>query len=217
MATTGWMMKGRGYGFCNCDFGCGCNFGGFPNSKDGSCRSLVGVAIDSGKCGDVDLSGVKCAAILDWPKAIHQGNGRCVFEVDPATTDEQIESLGQIFTGKLGGMPWELLGPTFEVRGLAKAKISIEGKGVKSVFKAEGVGEGHRRHLQEPGHRRRASRQCRPSRRLLWPGDLPSQVVRCRNHGLAGGALIVRAAIEIGLFPQATCMPYLGTTTDHQK
>jgi hypothetical protein len=49
MATTAistrWALKGRGYEFCNCDFGCGCNFGGFPNSKDGSCRALVGIAI----------------------------------------------------------------------------------------------------------------------------------------------------------------------------
>lgn len=57
-------LKGQGYEFCNCDFGCGCNFGGFPNSKDGSCRGLVGIVIDSGTCGDVDLSGLKCAAIV---------------------------------------------------------------------------------------------------------------------------------------------------------
>jgi hypothetical protein len=145
MATstaTRWSLRGRGYEFCNCDFGCGCNFGGFPSSKDGSCRALVGVDIDSGVCGDVDLSGVKCAAVVDWPKAIHEGNGKCVFVVDPATRDDQIEALGQIFTGKLGGMPWELLGPTFQVAGLVKARISIEGEGRKSVFKVEGVGEG---------------------------------------------------------------------------
>ncbi len=98
--------------------------------------------IDRGSCGDVDLSGVKCAAIFDWPKAIHEGHGKCAFVVDPSTTDKQAEALGQIFTGKLGGMPWELLGPTFEVVGLVKAKISIEGSGPKSVFKVEGVGEG---------------------------------------------------------------------------
>jgi len=141
-ATTQWKMRGRGYEFCNCDFGCGCNFGGFPNSKDGSCRALVGVQITQGKAGDVDLSGVKCAAVVDWPKAIHEGNGKCVFVVDPATTDKQIEMLAQIFTGKLGGMPWELLGPTFEVVGLEKAKITIEGQGRRSTFKAEGIGEG---------------------------------------------------------------------------
>ena len=48
----------------------------------------------------------------------------------------------QIFTGKLGGMPWEVLGPTAEVVGLVKAKITIEGSGRKSTFRAEGVGEG---------------------------------------------------------------------------
>ena len=140
--ATRWALKGRGYEFCNCDFGCGCNFGGFPNSKDGSCRAFVGLEIKTGSCSKIDLSGLKCAAVLDWPKAIHQGNGRCVFVVEPTTSEKQIEALGQIFTGKLGGMPWELLGPTFEVIGLVKTKISIQGSGTKSVFKAEGIGEG---------------------------------------------------------------------------
>jgi hypothetical protein len=91
----------------------------------------------------VDLSGLKCAAILDWPKAIHEGHGRCVFIVEPTAAEKQIEALGQIFTGKLGGMPWELLGPTFAVTGLVKTKITIDGSGPKSVFRAEGIGEGH--------------------------------------------------------------------------
>ena len=38
-------MEGTGYEYCNCDFGCGCNFGGFPNSDDGSFRALVGVKV----------------------------------------------------------------------------------------------------------------------------------------------------------------------------
>jgi hypothetical protein len=141
--ATRWTLKGRGYEFCNCDFGCGCNFGGFPSSKDGSCRAFVGMDIDSGSCGPVDLSGIKCAAIVDWPKAIHEGNGQCVFIVEPSTTEKQIEALGQICSGKLGGMPWEILGQTFEVKSLVKTKIAIEGSGRKSVFRAEGVGEGH--------------------------------------------------------------------------
>jgi hypothetical protein len=140
--TTQWKLIGTGYEFCNCDFGCGCNFGGFPNSKDGSCRALVGMDIKEGSCGDVDLSGVKCAAVVAWPKAIHEGNGKCVFVVEPSTTDAQIEQMAQIFSGNLGGLPWELLGPTFEVVGLEKAKITIEGSGPKSTFTVEGIGEG---------------------------------------------------------------------------
>ena len=83
--TTRWALKGRGYEYCNCNFGCGCNFGGFPSSKDGSCHALVGMEITEGQCGDVDLGNLKCAAILSWPKAIHEGNGKCVFIVEPAT------------------------------------------------------------------------------------------------------------------------------------
>ena len=140
--ATKWTLKGQGYEFCNCNFGCGCNFGGFPSSKDGSCRAFMGLSISSGACGDVDLAGVKCAAIVHWPKAIHEGNGKCVFVVDSSVSDQQVEALGQIFTGKLGGMPWEILGTTFQVTGLVKAPVSIEGSGPKSTFKAEGVGQG---------------------------------------------------------------------------
>jgi len=154
MATTvtgtHWALKGQGYEFCNCDFGCGCNFGGFPNSKDGSCRALVGMVIESGMCGNVELSGLKCAAIVAWPKAIHEGHGDCVFVVEPTIKEKQIEALAQIFTGKLGGMPWELLGPTFEVKGLVRAKITIEGSGQKSTFRAEGIGEGRGEAFKNP-------------------------------------------------------------------
>jgi hypothetical protein len=140
--ATGWYLKGQGYEFCNCDFGCGCNFGGFPNSPDGSCRAFVGLNVAKGACGAVDLSGLKLASILAWPRAIHEGNGKAVFVVEPSTSNEQIEVLAKIFTGQLGGNPWAILGPTFEVAGLVKAKITIEGHGRKSTFRAEGVGEG---------------------------------------------------------------------------
>ncbi len=148
--TTQWALRGTGYEFCNCDFGCGCNFGGFPNSKDGSCRALVGMDITAGSCGGVDLAGVKSAAIIDWPKAIHDGNGKCVFVVEPSTSDEQIEALAEICSGKLGGLPWELLGPTFEVIGLEKAPISIEGHGVDSVFKVEGIADARGEAFKNP-------------------------------------------------------------------
>jgi hypothetical protein len=99
---------------------------------DGSCRSLVGIKIDAGSCGDIDLSGVTCAAIVSWPTSIHEGNGKAAFVIDPSTTDEQAGALGQIFTGQLGGMPWDLLGPTFEVVGMEKAAITIEGSSPKT-------------------------------------------------------------------------------------
>ena len=141
-SSTRWSLRGQGYEFCNCDFGCGCNFGGYPNSSDGSCRAFVGMTVADGRCGDVDLTGVKCAGVFNWPKAIHEGNGTCVFVVDESTSDAQVEALGKIFTGQLGGLPWEILGTTFSVAGVERTKITIEGEGQKSVLRAEGIGEG---------------------------------------------------------------------------
>jgi hypothetical protein len=139
---TTWHLRGKGYEFCNCAPGCTCNFSGMPSSSDGSCKAMVGNVIVDGRCGDVDLSGVTAIAIIDWPKAIHDGNGKAVFVVEPGTTDEQINCLAQIYTGQLGGNPWSILGTTFEVAGLVKAPITIDGTGLSITMTAEGVGKG---------------------------------------------------------------------------
>jgi hypothetical protein len=88
----------------------------------------------------VDLSGVKAIAVIDWPKAIHEGNGKAAFIVAPETTDEQIDCLSQIYTGQLGGDPWGILGTTYEVVGLVKAPIDFSATGVTATMTAEGVG-----------------------------------------------------------------------------
>lgn len=147
---TTWRLKGAGYEFCNCQPGCTCNFSGFPTSADGSCKAAVGTRIDEGNCGDVDLSGLTLMAILDWPKAIHDGNGRAVFVVPPEVSDEQLGCLAQIFTGQLGGMPWEILGTTYEVAGVVRAAVEVEGEGIEARMRAEGVGEATGTTLRNP-------------------------------------------------------------------
>lgn len=149
-ARTTWSLSGVGYEYCNCNPGCTCNFSGFPSSSDGSCKAFVADVIREGRCGDVDLAGVTAVAILDWPAAIHDGNGRAVFVVTPDTTDEQIEALSQIYTGALGGMPWEILGTTYEVAGLVKAPITITEAGIDSTVEIEGVGRAAGRALRNP-------------------------------------------------------------------
>jgi hypothetical protein len=163
---TRWYSKGRGYGFCNCAPGCGCNFHGFPTSADGSCRAMVGNHILEGSCGDVDLSGVKAIAVIDWPKAIHDGNGKVVFIVAPETTDEQIQCLSQINTGQLGGDPWG--DPGHDVRGCwaGEGTDQFRGHGRDGDDDGRGSRACHGRHLQEPSDRRAASGADRFARRL---------------------------------------------------
>lgn len=148
--TTKWRLRGKGYEFCNCAPGCTCNFSGFPSSSDGSCKAYVGNFIEEGSCGDVDLSGVKAIGIFDWPKAIHDGGGRVVFVVEPETSDAQIDCLAKIYTGQLGGNPWAILGTTYEVAGLVKARITLEGSGLALTLRAEGFGEGVGNHFKNP-------------------------------------------------------------------
>jgi hypothetical protein len=148
--TVKWRMKGLGYEFCNCNPGCTCNFMGFPSSSDGSCQAFVATQIVEGNCGDVDLSGVTTLAIINWPKAIHDGGGKAVFVVPPETTEEQVGALAQICTGQYGGMPWEILGTTYEVAGLVKTPIHIEHDGLSAKVSADGVGEAVGDYLKNP-------------------------------------------------------------------
>lgn len=147
---TAWRLTGKGYEFCNCQPGCTCNFSGFPTSPDGSCKALVANVIESGHCGDVDLSGVTAVAVIDWPKAIHDGNGRAVFVIPPEVGEDQVGALAQIYTGALGGQPWEILGTTYEVVGLVRAPVTIEGEGLDVTVRVEGVGDGNGRYFANP-------------------------------------------------------------------
>lgn len=147
---TPWHLTGQGYEFCNCNAGCTCNFAGFPSSSDGSCKALVVTAIESGNCGEVDLSGITAAAVLDWPKAIHDGGGKAVFVVPQEVPGEAISALAQIFTGALGGQPWEILGNTYEVEGLLRAPITIKGQGLDATVTIDGVGTASGHYLANP-------------------------------------------------------------------
>ena len=149
-SRTSYRLRGVGYEFCNCAPGCTCNFSGFPSSADGSCKAMVANVITEGRSGDVDLSGITAVAIIDWPKAIHDLDGRAVFVVPPETTDEQVGELANIYTGAYGGLPWSILGTTFSVAGLVKAPITIEADGLRATVRVEGVGEAHGDYLKNP-------------------------------------------------------------------
>ncbi len=148
--TTAWRLRGRGYEFCNCQPGCTCNFSGFPTSPDGSCKAAVATRVVEGHCGGVDLGGIDAVAIIDWPKAIHDGNGKAIFVVPPEVTEEQLGCMAQIFTGQLGGLPWSILGTTFEIAGVVRAPVNIEDNGIHSGFSIPGVGSASGDTLKNP-------------------------------------------------------------------
>jgi hypothetical protein len=148
--TKTWRLRGTGYEFCNCQPGCTCNFSGFPTSSDGSCKAAVANKIVEGYCGDTNLSGIDAVAILDWPKAIHDGDGKAIFVVPPEVSDEQLGCMAEIFTGQLGGLPWSILGTTFTVAGVVRAAVNIDDNGIHSGFDIPGVGSARGDSLKNP-------------------------------------------------------------------
>jgi hypothetical protein len=157
-----WNIKGSYIESCSCDYGCPCNFNGFPTK--GYCQGAVGLKIEQGSYGDVKLDGVALVGVAKWPGAIHEGNGVIAVFIDDKTKPDQREALGAILTGQAGGLPWEILATTFtEVKGPFFVPVTFEDNGTKSKLSAEGVdivlepfknpvtGEEHEVHTVVPG------------------------------------------------------------------
>jgi hypothetical protein len=159
--VAGWHINAKYYEACNCAHGCPCNFNGFPT--DGSCEGIVAFAVDEGERDGVDLAGVKVAAAVMWPGAIHEGNGKMAVFID-AASDEQRGAIGKILMGEDGGMPWEILATTIsEINGPFFEQIAIEDRGTDSrlsvgdqlevqmeTFKNPVTGEPHEVHTVMP-------------------------------------------------------------------
>jgi hypothetical protein len=108
-----WKIKSDYIETCNCDFGCPCNFNGFPTN--GFCRALVFFHIQEGSYGSVKLGGLEVVYAVSWPKAIHEGNGTMQLFITRDSERDQREALVKIFSGKAkGDGPFALFATTLK-------------------------------------------------------------------------------------------------------
>ncbi|HEY1899371.1 MAG TPA: DUF1326 domain-containing protein [Steroidobacteraceae bacterium] len=98
MSETQWALHGREFSNCNCAYGCPCQFNALPTH--GHCRAVVGFEIDRGCHGSTRLDGLRVALILDFPAAIHMGNGEALAIVDRRANEAQRAALLRILTGQ---------------------------------------------------------------------------------------------------------------------
>src|SRR5579884_2145771 len=103
-----WQMRAKYYEACNCAYGCPCNMNGFPTH--GYCEGTIAFHVMEGEKDGVDLTGAKVWGSVQWPGAIHEGNGKLVVFVD--AREEQRGPLVDILTAKDPGLPWEILAAT---------------------------------------------------------------------------------------------------------
>lgn len=134
-----WFIKADYVETCNCDFGCPCNFNGFPTY--GFCRALVLNHITEGQYGNVNLAGLDVISAASWPKAIHEGNGTAQLFISSRANEEQRKALVAIFSGQAkGNGPYAIFAQTFKYlldTQYVDIKVKIDGK--KSTFSVPGV------------------------------------------------------------------------------
>ena len=123
---------------CNCDYGCPCNFNGFPTY--GSCQALLLFHIRSGSYGDTRLDGLDFITAQYWPKAIHEGNGTTQLFITNKANEEQRQALINIYSGQAkGDAPFALFAGTFKYflePQFVDIKVNLNGK--KSSFSVPG-------------------------------------------------------------------------------
>jgi hypothetical protein len=123
---------------CNCNYGCPCNFSGFPSF--GFCRALVLYSIGRGHYGDVKLDGLNVVEAASWPKAIHEGDGTMRLYISEEANRAQRDALVKIFGGEAkGNGSFAIFRSTlkyFLEPKFVKIKSKIDGK--KSSFSVPG-------------------------------------------------------------------------------
>src|SRR6266705_2280565 len=134
-----WSLKVDYVESCNCNFGCPCNFSGYPT--DGFCEALVGYHIREGRFGATRLDGVDVIYAAAWPKAIHQGGGTLRLYVSEDASAEQRDALLRIFSGQAKGSgPFELFAGTMAtIEEPVGAPIEVRIDGRRSAFRIPNV------------------------------------------------------------------------------
>jgi len=98
MSLVDWRLQGLNVSACNCAWGCPCQFMSLPTN--GHCHASVGIQIDRGHFGKVQLDGLAIGGVFAWPEAIHLGNGEAQPVVDVRANAEQREALLKIMSGQ---------------------------------------------------------------------------------------------------------------------
>ena len=126
-----WNLEGSYVETCSCELMCPCNLSMDHGATYDFCRATLVFDILEGEVDGTDIGGTQVAAIADTPKVMTEGNWKLGVFIDDAASDEQVEKLGAVFGGQLGG-PMEMLGPLIgENLGMERAPIEVHDDGLR--------------------------------------------------------------------------------------
>lgn len=129
-----WQLQGTIVIACNCDYGCPCNFNALPTT--GKCEGSWTWHIERGAYGDTSLDGLNFTVAVNWPGAIHEGNGEALILVDQRADEGQRAAISKLVGGDVGG-PWGVLAWTWpKVHGPKPVPYDVGLNGVNSRVRA---------------------------------------------------------------------------------
>lgn len=98
MAHANWRLEGEWMKNCSCAYGCPCDFNAAPTA--GWCKGMAGLHITKGYFEDVRLDGLSFFMTVDFPGALHEGNGQAQPIIDEKASPQQREALFKIMSGQ---------------------------------------------------------------------------------------------------------------------
>jgi len=129
-----WDLKGTVIVACNCDYGCPCNFNALPTK--GKCEGTWTWHVERGTFGDISLDDLNFTVCVNWPGAIHEGNGEALILVDERADEAQRNAIETLVGGDAGG-PWGVLAWTWPtIHGPKPVAYDLHLDGVKTRVKA---------------------------------------------------------------------------------
>lgn len=98
MAKANWRLEGEWLKNCTCAYGCPCDFNARPTH--GECKGFAGMRITKGNFEDVRLDGLSFFIVVQFPGALHEGNGQAQPVIDERADPAQRDALFKILSGE---------------------------------------------------------------------------------------------------------------------
>jgi hypothetical protein len=120
-----WKLDGHYFENCSCEMPCPCTVTFDAGADYDRCLFLMAYRVDSGEVDGVDVAGRTVAVVGDTPKVMTEGDWKVGIVIDDGASDEQVQKLGAVFGGQMGGPMEVVAGLVGEVLGLEQAPIDF--------------------------------------------------------------------------------------------
>jgi hypothetical protein len=196
-----WKLKGSYFETCNCEAACPCNFLGPPT--DGTCTVLVAWHIDEGHFAGTRLDGLNVALVAHAPGHMLHTKWKVALYLDGRASGEQAQALGQIFSGKAGGLMEHVSNFVGEVAGVRNVPIAYQADGRKRSIRIGDLAEADIEAIEGGGG---GETTVHNPPLNLSPGE-PLVVSRSKRYRFADFGMSIEVSSKNGYYAPFTYMP----------